>query len=78
MTVREDGKIAYFSPEAKQGIVLTQPEEKWVFVEMVKAGHPEIMPERILNGLGMAFGRTSKTGWEKLVSLSKKIGGEVV
>lgn len=77
MAIRPDGKIGYFSKEARQAIILDRGQEKWVFVEMCK-NHPEIMPNEILEGLGLAFGAMSKTAWEKLISLSRKAGGEII
>jgi hypothetical protein len=77
MFVREDGRVGYFSPEAHQGVILDEAQDRSIFVEMAK-NYPEIMPERFLNGLGVAFGSMSKTAWEKLVSLCRLAGGEVV
>ena len=77
MAIRPDGKIGYFSKEARQAIILDRAQEEWVFVEMCK-NHPEIMPNEILRGLGLAFGNMSKTAWEKLISLSRKAGGEII
>ena len=78
MVIRNDGKIGYFSPEAKEAFIIDRDAEKTLFVEMVKRGHPEVMPDRLLQGLGMAFGAMSSTAWKMMVVLAKKNGAEIV
>ena len=74
---RQDGRVGLFSPEAKQAIVLREPEFREACARMMKAEIWEILPNRILEGLGLGFGEISETGWNRLVSISRKLGGEV-
>lgn len=61
-----------FSPEAKQGFIASQAELTQIVKEMFTRGHPEAIPSKALEGLGMAFGEMSRTAWDVFVSLARK------
>lgn len=75
---RNDGKVGIFSPEAKTGATIDKGAFETVWLEMMKRGHPEIMPNNVLGGLGLSFGEMSQTAFQTLISLIKRCGGEVM
>ena len=73
---RPDNKIGIFSPEAKQALVISQDGFKAVFMKL-SADHPEVMPNEITE-IGLSFGSMALTTWNKLVSMAKKQGAEII
>ena len=76
MINRHDDKIALYRPDAKQSIILDIDALKTLLLEISK-NHLEIMPNEV-TGLGLSFGSMSRTTWEKVIRLGKKLKGELI